>query len=304
MSNQPQTKNQTEGEFFSLVGTGRKGVEDMLAKMGDEIKAVASPNVQQDFDTWKTRALVLIANDENLRPIIQTRTGIFSIYQELARAATMGLQVGGHFPHLYFAPMKGKAVMIPTAEGYAFCARYGPGHVLKLTPQLREVYDKDEFRIDDAARTYVHNYDPFKERGKLVGFFTVLDFIDGRKMIPHVTIADVERIEKEYGRIDNPAYKKSPHEMHQKTAMKKLLKPAAREAEALSMMLTLDNYEYTPPTEPIEPDMRDVTERVGDRLDSAAEALEPQEQPVQEEPKPDPQKASQPEPTKKPGDLF
>jgi len=102
-------------------------------------------------------------------------------------------------------------------------------------------------------------------------------FIDGRRMIPHVTIADVERIEQNYGNTGNPAYKKSPHEMHQKTAMKKLLKPAAREAEGLSMMLTLDNYEYTPPLEPLEPDMRDVTERMGDKLDSATEGLEPGE---------------------------
>ncbi len=303
MSNQSPTKNQSEKEYFALAGTGRKGVEDMLSKMGDEIKAVASPNVSKEFDTWKIRALVLIANDETLRPIIQTRTGIFSIYQQLARAATMGLQIGGQFPHMHLVPIKGKAVMIPTAEGYTFCARYGPGHVLKLTPQLMEVYDKDEFRIDDAARTYIHNYDPFKERGKLVGFFTVLDFIDGRRMIPHVTIADVERIEREYGRTDNPAYKKSPFEMHQKTAMKKLLKPAVRESEALAMMMTLDDYEYTPPLEPLTPDMRDVTERMGDKLDSAIEGLEPGEK--KEEPKAE----KKPEPSKaesgvKKGDLF
>ena len=51
-----------------------------------------------------------------------------------------------------------------------------------------------------------------------VGFFTVLDFVDGRKMIPHVTIEDVESIEREYGNLNNPAYKKSLMDMHRKTA--------------------------------------------------------------------------------------
>ncbi len=324
MSNQPQTKNQTESEFFNLAGTGRKGIEDMFHKMGDEIKAVSTPNISKDFDTWKIRALVEIANDDNLKGIIGTRAGIFSIYQGIAKAATMGLQIGGQFPHAYFVPMGGKAVLIPSQDGYSFMATYGPGRVLKIAPELHEVHEKDEFRIDDAARTYVHNFKPFGDRGKLVGFFTVLEYVDGRKMIPYVTMSQVEEIEQGYGNLSSPAYKKSKLDMDKKTAMKKLLKPVAKEAEGLAMMMALDDWQYAPPVEPIGPDMRDVTERVGDRLDSAAEGMQPQEQgnvhegvqagaasdgrqstprsgsSRQEEPP----KPIQPEPKKEPGDLF
>lgn len=303
MSNQTQKeKNQTEGEFFSLVGTGRKGIESMLSKMGDEIKKISSPNVNRDFDTWKTRALVEIATDENLRSVISTRTGIFSIYQGLAKAATMGLQIGGQFPHAYFVPMGGKAVLIPSQDGYAFMATYGPGRVLSIAPLLREVYEKDEFRIDDAAKTYIHNFSPFKDRGKLVGFFTVLVYIDKRKMIPYVTMDEVEKIEQGYGNLNSPAYKKSKIDMDRKTAFKKLLKPIAKEAEGLAMMMALDDWHYTAPTEPIEPDMRDVTERMSDKLDNAIEDMEPggKEDPKSEE-KPDPPK---PEPGNTQKDLF
>lgn len=274
MSNQTKTKNQTEGEFFSLVATGRKGVEDMLGKMGDEIKAVSTPNVSQDFDTWKTRALVEIANNDDLKGIINTRTGIFSVYQGLAKAATMGLQIGGQFPHAYFVPMGGKAVLIPSQDGYAFMATYGPGRVLSVAPVLRDVYEKDEFRIDDTAQIYNHKFEPFKDRGKLVGFFTVLEYVDGRKTIPYITMDDVERIEQNYGTLTSPAYKKSKIDMDRKTAMKKLLKPVAKEAEGLAMMMALDDWQYTPPGEPLEPDMRDVTERMGDRLDSALDGMD------------------------------
>ena len=39
--------NQSEGEFFSLVGTGRKGVEDALAKTLPEIMSVAAASIRE-----------------------------------------------------------------------------------------------------------------------------------------------------------------------------------------------------------------------------------------------------------------
>ncbi len=286
MAAKTQEKNQTEEEFFAIATVGRNGVKDMLAVMGPELHKIAAANVIDNFDVWKTRALVEIASSDALKPIIATRTGLLSIYQGLTKAATAGLQIGGQTPQVYFVPKAGKAVMIPTKEGYSQIATYGPGAVLREYPELHRVYEKDKFRIDDAARTYDHKFEPFAERGKLLGYFTVLEYHDGRKAIPYILQDKVRDIQKAYKMSDGPAWKKSPDEMDEKTAMKYLLREPVRESVGRAMMVSLDvEYEEVAP---VEPETRNVTERTSERLADATEALDP-ENAVEPEESPDPE---------------
>lgn len=279
-------KNQTEGEFFALVATGRKGVEDMLAKMGPEMRVTSAPNVRQDFDTWSQRALVEVTTSDTLREVIRTKDGIYSIYQGLSKAATLGLQIGGQFPHAYFVPKGGKAALIPSQDGYIFATTYGPGAIFATPPMLMEVYDKDEFQVRGTEVT--HNFEPFKDRGKLVGFYTILELKDGRHVVRTVTMDEVDRIEKGYGLITSPAYQKSKIDMDRKTAMKKMLKPFVKICEGLSMLMQMEDGDAAPVIPEREPDLRDVTERAADRLDAATAAIVPEETP-KPEPKVDPE---------------
>ena len=289
-------QNQNEAEFFSIVGTGRKGIESMFEKMGDEIKIIAAPNVAGSFETWSRRALVEIANRDELAPILHSRAGIFSIYKCLARAATMGLQIGGQFPQAYFMPADGKAELVPTAEGYSFVAAHGPGAVLRSVPELIRVYETDKFRIDQKAAVIDHSYDPRADRGRLCGWYMRLEYTDGHVEIPYIGLEKVNKIIESYSRLKTnkgnlmPAFAKSMDEMQDKTAAKKLLKKPAREAEGLAMLFSLDDGlpEDEPPQEPL----RNVTDRVNNRLDRATEGLGPA-------PEKDPEKEPDPEPEKK-----
>ncbi|HET6499089.1 MAG TPA: recombinase RecT [Coriobacteriia bacterium] len=290
MGKETQTaQNQTGQELALQWGRGRQGVEKMLTAMADELRTIAAPNVAGDFDVWKMRAFVEITTSDALKPIIAEPHGMLSIYQGLSKAAVMGLQIGGQFPHAYFVPKSGRAVMMPTKDGYLFTSTYGPGALLAKWPELQKVYDKDEFRLDDAARTYEHKYQPFADRGKLVGYFMVLEYKDGRKIVRHILQSKVKAIEGAYG-LDSPAYKKSPDEMDEKTAIKWMLRDVVRESEGLAMLDSLDS-DGAPDREPALP-MRDVTERSVDRLARAAEtvgpgtspepAAEPEQQPAAE----------------------
>jgi len=310
MSNQTQTKNQTESEFFSVVGTGRKGVEEMLSKMGEEIKAIAAPNVNQGFDTWSKRALVEIANREELTPLLQSRQGIFSVYKCLAKAATMGLQIGGQTAHAYLVPFEGKATLVVTAEGFGFVAAHGPGAVLKNNPPLVEIYEKDDLRIDEHRGMLEHAFDPRQDRGKLCGWAMRLEYNDGHIEIPYVSVEDVQKIIENYSRTKDSkgkpmkAFAKSPEMMQRKTAIKRLLRKPAREAEGLAMLYSLEPLNGEPPLQVAPP--RDVTERVATRLDKAVDSMEPDggkeaEQP-KEKPAEPPKEEQGPEP--QPGDLF
>lgn len=298
--------NQTETEFFAVVGTGRRGVEEMLAKMGEEIKAIAAPNVHGGWETWSKRALVEIANREELAPILATRAGMFSVYKCLAKAATMGLQIGGVFPQAYFMPKESKAELVVTAEGYAFSAAHGPGAVLRSTPELVRVYERDEFLIDTAKGLVHHVFDPRKDRGKHACWFMRLEYQDGHIEIAVVNAEKVQQIIDRYSRKETkagglmPSFAKSPEEMADKTAAKKLLRKPAREAEGLAMLLSLDaEPEDAEESRP----MRPLGERMADRLDAATEALEPSAEPAAET-VPTPQPATVADPAKKPGDLF
>lgn len=273
MGKEKQEQNQSGNELALQWGAGRRGVENMLDKMSGELRAIAAPNVGGAFDTWKMRAFVDVVNNDALREVIQQPHGVLSIYQGLSKAAVMGLQIGGQFPHAYFVPKAGRAVMMPTRDGYLFTATYGPGAVLSKLPELQKVYEKDTFRLDDAARTYEHKYEPFGDRGKRVGYFMVLEYKDGRKIIRHILQSKVEAIEKAYGQVNGPAYKNSPDEMDEKTAIKWMLRDVVRESEGLAMLDSLD-ADGAPDREPAQP-MRDVTERVSDRLARAAETVGP-----------------------------
>jgi recombinational DNA repair protein RecT len=297
--------NQSEKEFFALVATGRKGVEEMFGAMGGEMQGIAAPNIATDFDTWKMRALVEVTTNENIRSIIQTREGIHSVYSSLSKALTMGLQIGGQFSQAYLVPKSGKVVLMPSADGYIFMTTYGPGALFRVEPQLREVYEKDKIQIREAEGLWVHEYpedNPFGDRGKLVGYFTVLEFKDGRRGIPYVRIKEVEDIENAYGNKGSPMYTKSLIDAHRKTAMKKMLKPYAKLCEGIAMLMSLDEYAEGQAQGETDPTPRNVTERAASRLDAAAKGFDP-DPPVETKPaekvepaKPEPKKDEKDDP--------
>jgi recombinational DNA repair protein RecT len=278
--------NQTEGEYFAVVETGRRGVENMMEKMTDELKTIAAPTVADNLSVWQKRAVVWITGQKDLMErVCNSRAGLLSVYQGLARAATMGMQAGGNYPHFYLVPRDGKAVFVPTADGIGFAATYGPGGVLAHVPKLVKVYENDTLRISDADGDYTHTYDPRGDRGKLALYLMQLEYKDGRKVIEYVTARKVFEITEAYstktypGGKQAPAWAKSAEEMLDKTAAKRLLKKAAAESEGLSMLLSSEE-EFSE----LAPESPDVAERMSGRLDRMMDSAGP----VPERPEPEP----------------
>jgi len=300
--------NQSEAEFFASVAVGRKGLDSVALTLGPKIQEIALPSIRQAFPLWMQRAIVSIANDDNLKDVIRTRTGLFSIYQTLTRASTMGLQIGGQYAHAYLVPKAGRAVLMQSAVGLTYIAAHGPGAVLKYPPEVRPVYANDKLKIDAAGGVVTHTFDPLSDRGKLALWYTKLEYIDGRVEIPYVRQEDVELIEKNYGNMNSPAYKKSLMDMHLKTATKKLLKRPASESEGLAMALADDDAAEMEPVRTVEPSPpRDVSERMADRLDKAADKIRPADKIEEPEEEPDPGQDERPAddaPPPEGNDLF
>lgn len=265
-------KNQNEAEFFAVAATGRKGLEEMAGKMQCELMSIAAKSVREAGGTWIQRAVVSIANNDILADVLKTKTGLFSIYKGLAKAATMGLQLGGQFPQAYLTPYDGKAELIVSAEGYKHAAVHGPGAVLSDCV-FRRVYEGEQFSIDFAGAQVKHSYDGKADRGKLIGIYGVLTRADGAVVVDYMTKTEALLIRDAHSRAyknGKGPWKTDEDAMIEKTAAKKFLRKYAAEAEGLAMLFGQDTDEpdtdYTPPP-------RDVSERMASHLEAKAERV-------------------------------
>lgn len=274
--------NQNEQEFFAVVATGRKGLEEMAGKMQGELMSIAAKSVREAGSTWMQRAVVSIANNDNLKEVLQTKAGLFSVYKSLAKAATMGLQIGGQFPHGHLTPYDGKVELIVSAEGYKHSAVHGPGAVLSDCV-FRRVYEGEQFSIDFAAGTVSHAYDGKADRGKLLGVYGIMTRTDGAVGVDYMTRIEALQIRDGHSKAFKAGkgpWKTDEDAMVEKTAAKKFLRKYAAEAEGLAMLFAQD----TDDQDAYEPPPRDVSERMAGRLDKATTkmaASAEREQPIQ-----------------------
>lgn len=260
-------KNQAEQEFFAVVATGRKGLEEMAGKMQGELMSIAAKSVREAGSTWMQRAVVSIANNDNLKDVLQTKAGLFSVYKSLAKAATMGLQIGGQFPHGHLTPYDGKVELIVSADGYKHAAVHGPGAVLSDC-MFRRVYEGEQFSIDFSRAEVRHTYDGKADRGKLIGVYGILTRTDGAVAVDYMTRIEALQIRDGHSRAyknGKGPWKTDEDAMIEKTAAKKFLRKYAAEAEGLAMLFAQDTDE----PESYEPPPRDVSDRMAGRLDKA-----------------------------------
>ena len=308
MTESKRIANQTDEEFFSVRGTGREGVIGALSKMREELMQRAAPNVRGNMDNWQQRAVAYVAENDDLLALTSSRKGLFRIYARLAQAAQLGLQPGGHFPHFHLVVMGTNVTLIPTAEGMAFAATHGPGAVLGHVPEIIEVHENDDLRIDSAGGSYTHGFDPREYRGAVVGYLTRLQYRDGHAEIPYISIDDVQRIAENYANENSPAWKKSPRDMLRKIAAKKLLRKPAAESEALAALFgnayqeQTDGMAQTLPTKQARSPVvsKQVEDRAAGRLDAAItgfgpERTEPFDPPRASDPAPDPEPEIEPQ---------
>jgi phage RecT family recombinase len=246
--------------------------------------SIAAKSVREAGNTWMQRAVVSIANNDNLRDVLQTKAGLFSVYKSLAKAATMGLQIGGQFPHAHLTPYQGKVELIVSAEGYRHAAVHGPGAVLSDCV-FRRVYEGEQFSIDFSRAEVKHTYDGKADRGKVVGVYGILTRSDGAVGVDYMTRDEALRIRDGHSAAwkagRSTPWKTDEDAMIEKTAAKKFLRKYAAESEGLAMLFGQDTeeaeQEYTPPP-------RDVSDRMAGHLErkvaKAATAPEPEPETV------------------------
>lgn len=214
-------------------------IEQMVLEKSDKLREIAVESVRQNFDQWTKRAIIEVSQNKELREFIQSSQDTKNqFFVKLSKAAQIGLQIGGTRPHVYFINMNGNLRMDITKDGFAHSCVHGPQGVLRNIPELIKVFEYDKFSINQSKGTYEHEFNPFGDRGKLLGYFMVLYYRDGHIEIPHIGIDKVLKIKNGFSNINSPAWKKSEDEMLEKIAVKQLLKKPFAESEGLAMLMT------------------------------------------------------------------
>lgn len=243
-------------------------LSDLVLSNRDKILSVAIPSIVKNSDVWLKRSIVEVSQNKELSDFV-LGAGKTQFITKLAKAAQVGLQIGGTKPHAYFVNMGGQLRMDITKEGLGHVCVFGPGAVLEHVPQIIEVKKKDlaGFQINQAEGTYKHDFNPFDpDRGETVGWYCVLNYKNGVKEIQHITLDKVKKIRDGYSQVNSPAWKKSESEMLEKIATKQLLKKPFAMSEGLAMLvdaLDVDGIDDTPP----EP--KDISDRAETRIDDA-----------------------------------
>lgn len=265
-------------------------IESMVLEKSDKIKEVAVESVRQNFDQWTKRAIIEVSQNKELREFIQSNQDTKNqFFVKLAKAAQIGLQIGGTRPHVYFINMNGSLRMDITKDGYAHSCVHGPHGVLSHVPELYRVHENDVFSINQAEGSYKHEYTPFSYRGKLLGYFMKLQYRDGHIEIPHIGIDKILKIKNNYSNLNSPSWKKSEDDMLEKIAVKQLLKKPFAESEGLAMLMTSEDeiHEEQKQETRIE---KTISERAVSRLENASKSMPPIEiqgeiqEPKEEEP--------------------
>jgi recombinational DNA repair protein RecT len=266
-----------------------------------DIWMVKASYMSEGQEIYFKRALLNIKENNDLLAMSKTKEGAESLFTCISNALQMGLQIGGQIPQAYIVAMPTKngkkAVLVPTINGYKFI-------VLSDPPVLKDffispVYEKelDGFSINKPGGIVNHMIYAGKDRGQLIGVYAIMENLSGVKRADWMTRTEIENLRNNY----SPSYKaykagKLPAEYCSwltdfdmqaiKTAGKRFLKPYAGLKEGLAMALSVsDEIEEIMP---IQPDNRDIEDRVNSKLDNIIDAeSEPieEEKPQKEEPK-------------------
>jgi len=258
----------------------KQSLEQMVMEKSDKIKAVAVESVRQNFDQWTKRAILEVTQNKELREfILGSQDAKNQFFVKLSKAAQIGLQIGGVRPHVYFINMSGSLRMDITKDGYAHSCVHGPQGVLSHVPELMKVYEKDTFSINQSNGTCEHSFNPFSDRGKLLGYYMILKYRNGNTEIPHISIDKIQKIKSNFSNVNSPAWKKSEDEMLEKIAVKQLLKKPFSESEGLSMLMTSENEIES---EPIQIE-NTIQNRAINRLEDASKKMDlPKESEIQD----------------------
>ncbi|MBL1319615.1 MAG: recombinase RecT [Methylophaga sp.] len=148
-----------------------------------------------------------------------------SIINAVKNVALCGITLNPSMKLAYLVPREGRACLDISYMGLIKIAT-DSGSVTKVNCQL--VYENDEFLLNQGSnQSLIHRPNPFKDRGKLIGVYTVATLHNGEIMIETMDMKDIESIKKRSKSFTSgnvSPWKTDEGEMIRKTCIKRASK--------------------------------------------------------------------------------
>lgn len=182
---------------------------------------VQQQNLSLNFEKEARFALQVLENNDFL--VKTAMQNPKSLQHSIMNVASVGLSLNPAEKHAYLVPRKGVVCLDVSYIGFTQLATE-QGGVDWIQAKL--VYEKDTFEYTGVSSEPVHQFNPFKDRGKIIGVYCVAKLPTGEFLTEMMSIQDVydirdrsEAFKKGYG-----PWKSDEGEMIKKTVVKRAYK--------------------------------------------------------------------------------
>ena len=169
-------------DIVSIIKEAKPAFDNILAiaKENNEVPPV-------NFAREASFALQLLESNSYLAGMNKQ-----SIINAVKNVALCGITLNPSMKLAYLVPREGRACLDISYMGLIKIAT-DSGSVTKVNCQL--VYENDEFLLNQGSnQSLVHRPNPFKDRGNLIGVYTVATLHNGEIMIETMDMADITSI--------------------------------------------------------------------------------------------------------------
>ena len=264
----------------SVTKKKNNSIYDLISS--DKMKSQFAMALPKHIDTERFVRIALTCIRQNPKLAECSRE---SLLGALMTSSQLGLEPGGVLGQAYLIPFSVKGQMECQFQiGYK-----GMLELLRRSKQLSNirvhtVYENDDFEIGYGLDCTLNHKPVFRDRGNMIGFYSVAELKDGSKQFHFMSYDDVIEDEKKHrkGSYQSNVWKQHFEAMAHKTVVKQLMKWLPVSVEYLEMA-SKDEGVYKANEE----NLKDVTEEVVaptlDYDENTGEILEAKEKAVNED---------------------
>lgn len=201
----------------------KQGMEDLLTLMADEIKKALPDNVKSE--RFQRIALTAFNGNAKLQQCNPT-----SFLAAMMQSAQLGLEPNTPLGQAYLIPY-GSNVQFQVGYKGMLDLAHRTGQYKNIQSQI--VYENDEFEIEYGLNPKLkHIPNMQSDRGRVTGYYSVYNLINGGQGFEYMTKEEVERHARKFSKtFNNGPWKTDFDEMAKKTVLKKVLKYAPMSIE-------------------------------------------------------------------------
>lgn len=218
---------------------GSEIVKSPVDSLGEFLKANKNKITSALNDAIDFERFAVVAMNTIRRTPALAQCSPASVITAVNRCAELGLEPGGPLGHAYLVPFKEECQLVIGFKGYLHLMFRSGG--LK-DAQAHIVYENDKFTGRFGTDPYVEHSIGFGKRGKPVGAYCVLRFVNGGMHVEAMNMDELNATQA-VSRAKSGPWLDWPDEMRRKTVLKRAAKwgPTGTNLELMAKAIDYDD---------------------------------------------------------------